>query len=214
MNRRAKETMNTVKALSSIESEELAKYLAESETWVEFKLKCGLPKSRRQDGIKAYLDDAELDYSHLPRKGQSGMRKKSPVWAIPEDEFTLALETAETWGELLEALQVTDGNRGTVKGRIRKLGLSWDHLKHKKQTLAVAETDPELFTEDCRMTKGQIRRLLLQERERKCEHCEITSWCDKPVPLKVVRKNKNSRDNRRENLELVCANCFITMKMK
>ena len=44
---------------------------------------------------------------------------------------------------------------------------------------------------------------LLKERGKKCERCNY----DKPEILQVHHKNKNTEDNRMENLELICPNC-------
>lgn len=164
--------MNTCAALSKIEPEVLQEYLANSKTWVEFKTKCGLPKSRRQDGIRKYLDDNGLDYTHLPLKGQSGMRQKSAVWAVPEDTFQEYVAASHSWSELLERLGYdTTGNVGTVRRRIKELGIDYSHLRHKidvshlnaeflKEQLEASQTWRDLV-ERCKVKRHILKRLLI-----------------------------------------------------
>jgi 5-methylcytosine-specific restriction endonuclease McrA len=40
-----------------------------------------------------------------------------------------------------------------------------------------------------------------------CEGCGLTEWCGKPIPLQLHHVNGDGRDQRLENLQLLCANC-------
>ncbi len=199
--------MNTNKVLSGLTADTLQGYLHESRTWIDFKHKCGLPKSRRQDTIRAHLDGRGILYDHLTRTGQSGMQQKSIVWSIPEEQFRQYAQEAYSWAELLELCGCDGfGNIGTVRRRIKELGIDFEHLKSKKVRKPTPSAE-EAFGENVKTTKNVLRKLLLEEREQKCEKCGNTEWQGHPIGVKVVRKIRKARDNRRENLSLMCPNC-------
>ena len=41
----------------------------------------------------------------------------------------------------------------------------------------------------------------------KCYKCGLTMWNDKPLKLQLHHINGDNRDNRIENLQLLCPNC-------
>ncbi len=253
--------MNTNAVLSGFTVDTLQGYLNDSKTWVEFKLKCGLPKSRRQDGVRAYLDDHKLDYSHLPSKGQSGMQQKSEVWAIPSLQFQEYVAESQNWTELLQACGFEGlGNIRTVRRRIKNLEINVDHFKIDTSNISARILQTHLdnstswreFAQNCGFTyrgHGALRtrldelgidyshlnkkydvsieeiladnvkvarpiilKLLLTEREYVCSKCAQSEWEGQPIPLKVHHLNRKPRDNRRENLTLMCPNCIVVSK--
>ena len=48
---------------------------------------------------------------------------------------------------------------------------------------------------------------------RRCEECDITTWCGQLAPLEIHHKNQNSKDNRIENLLILCANCHALKRV-
>lgn len=54
-----------------------------------------------------------------------------------------------------------------------------------------------------------LRKRLLKEGvfERKCYKCGLQEWLGQPISLELEHKNGNNRDNRIENLTLLCPNC-------
>ena len=211
MNGRAEKNMNTFTVLSGFTNEQLTAHIVDSSTWGAFKEAVGLPKSRRQDAIKAYLAEHNIDYSSLPETGGRGRQANSQIWQIPEETFAEHVGAATSWIELLELCGCEGfGSIGSLRNRIRELGLNFDHLKGSRGNIP-----PEnVFTANVRVTKGVLLRLLLEERPHKCEKCMAEEWMDVPVPLDVVHLNKKPRDNRKENLQLQCLNCEAVSKVK
>jgi 5-methylcytosine-specific restriction endonuclease McrA len=40
-----------------------------------------------------------------------------------------------------------------------------------------------------------------------CEECGLTEWCGRPIALELHHRNGVGRDNRLENLAILCPNC-------
>lgn len=61
--------------------------------------------------------------------------------------------------------------------------------------------------EDTETTQKFFKCLLLTTRYYKCEQCIQSVWQGRLIPLQVVYKNGNVKDNHDENLALMCPNC-------
>jgi 5-methylcytosine-specific restriction endonuclease McrA len=44
-------------------------------------------------------------------------------------------------------------------------------------------------------------------KEARCERCGLTEWLGKPAPLQLHHVNGDGKDNRPENLQILCPNC-------
>jgi len=51
------------------------------------------------------------------------------------------------------------------------------------------------------------RMILLKETNNTCEVCKNSTWLDKPIWLEVHHKDDDNKNNKRENLLVVCPNC-------
>ena len=54
-----------------------------------------------------------------------------------------------------------------------------------------------------------LRRYVIKTRGNKCENpeCGIETWCGEPAPIDLHHKDGNHKNNKLENLELLCKNC-------
>jgi hypothetical protein len=54
---------------------------------------------------------------------------------------------------------------------------------------------------------GTRRKILIKIRGYQCEHCGLSEWMNKPIPLELHHIDGNTNNNTSTNLELVCRNC-------
>ena len=67
----------------------------------------------------------------------------------------------------------------------------------------------EILIENSTYQSSKLRNRLLKEKvkEHKCECCGLGRWNGHAIPLELHHINGNNKDNRLENLMLLCPNC-------
>ncbi len=57
--------------------------------------------------------------------------------------------------------------------------------------------------------RSHLKGRLLREglKENRCEICGITEWNGKPLSMELHHVNGDGKDNRLENLQVLCGNC-------
>jgi predicted nucleic acid-binding Zn ribbon protein len=63
------------------------------------------------------------------------------------------------------------------------------------------------LTKDSQLKGKQIRTWLLQEKDYKCEVCNLSEWQNKPIPIEVDHVDGDYTNNLLSNLRFVCLNC-------
>lgn len=67
----------------------------------------------------------------------------------------------------------------------------------------------ELLRVGPRRQRGHVKGRLIGAglKENRCEECGLTEWLDEPLNMALHHVNGDGRDNRLENLRLLCPNC-------
>ena len=128
-----------------------------------------------------------------------------------------AVATSSSIAQVLKKLGLVPagGNYQNIKQTIQLLGLDTrhftgqGHLKGKSHDWSKKRPLSEIMVENSDFQSSHLRKRLINEGvlEPKCHECDLTEWRGKPIPFELEHRNGNRRDNRRENLILLCPNC-------
>ena len=94
------------------------------------------------------------------------------------------------------------GNYGTIKIKLKSLGVNCDHWTGQGWNKDDQLKDWNKYTR-----RGSFKKLLLKERGQTCESCGLSEWCGKPIPLELDHIDGNPYNHKLENLRLLCPNC-------
>jgi len=57
------------------------------------------------------------------------------------------------------------------------------------------------------LSRKYRREVVLKEVNHTCEKCHNDKWLGNPIALEIHHKDNNNKNNKRENLEVLCLNC-------
>ena len=86
-------------------------------------------------------------------------------------------------------------------------GQGWNiNLKFKPLTKAPIG---EILVPNSTFQTYKLKKRLLEDgiKQHVCEHCGLTHWQGMVIPLELHHINGDNRDNRLENLQILCPNC-------
>ena len=151
------------------------------------------------------------------------------VWSrrrYSEEEFVVACSSARSIAEcaVILGLVPAGGTYKTIKNTAKHLGIDISHMGGQAWSRGLRTYDnskrplDEVLVEDSVYSSYSLKRRLLYEGllEPKCyaPYCPVPNpsvnpFTGEPIPLKLALDhiNGNNRDNRLENLRLLCYHC-------
>ncbi|MGW3630143.1 HNH endonuclease signature motif containing protein [Streptomyces sp. NPDC005122] len=192
--------------------ERLEEAASSSRTLSEALTKLGVdPKSSRRQYIRERMKKLGLDTSHFQRERRRWSREVlAPVVAA-----------ATSVNDVLRhlGLDVVGGNNTHIGRRIREYGLDTSHFVPRPRRSMGRRNrtiDQVLVHHDeigrCREHPDRLKRALLAlGMSEQCALCGTEPlWRGRPLPLEVDHIDGDWRNNRPENLRLLCPNCHST----
>ncbi|MER5706706.1 HNH endonuclease signature motif containing protein [Streptomyces sp. NPDC042898] len=172
------------------------------------------PKSSTRRYVRDRMRKLGVDTSHFEREGIRWTREVlAPVVAIS----TSVNDVVRRLG-----LECVGGHQANIARRIKTHGIDTSHFTPSARTgnMRVNQrrrTAEEILVENGSKHAGRIPgqrlRRAIQElgHEERCALCGIEAlWLGDPLPLEVDHIDGNWRNNRIENLRLLCPNCHST----
>lgn len=143
------------------------------------------------------------------------MGNRSNIWRIDLQILKQMVKESNSMSDLLRKFNLNHngGNHRTLKKRLEKEGINFDHIKlgkytrpkHKKYLLEEILIENSLYKSGHSLKNRLIEAKILIN---KCYDCGINPfWNGKQLVLQIEHINGNNRDHRKENLKLLCPNC-------
>ena len=140
----------------------------------------------------------------------------SKVYQYSEEEFIELVNTSKTLHEIAHKMGYSPNGRHSydlIRKRCKELNLDINHLGRcsgNEQVPIVQKLDDVLIENSSYQNMGSLKRRLIRENklEYKCALCGNKGiWNNKELVLQLDHINGNHKDNRLENLRLLCPNC-------
>jgi hypothetical protein len=137
-----------------------------------------------------------------------------------EEQARAAIARATNWAEALRMLGMcySGGNPRTLKKYAEIWGISTNHfdpaIARRRAMRRRARPIEELLVEDIHVARGHLKGRLYREglKRPECELCgQGEIWRGQRMALILDHINGKGRDNRLENLRIICANCAATL---
>lgn len=136
------------------------------------------------------------------------------------DEFITAIKTSANKRQAVEKLGWP--KNGYSNKRLARLAHKYDidisHLKVGRPGYQVNRPTKislvDILVENSSYSStSELRKRLIKEglMEERCLHCGITEWMGVAAPLELDHINGNNRDNRIQNLRILCSNCHCIL---
>ena len=129
-----------------------------------------------------------------------------------KEDIERAVKTSTSYSEVLRKLgvNVQGNNSATLKRKIKEYGIDITHFTFHTNSYPSRKKDiSEYLVSGSTIHTFKLKEKLLQYglKLNKCEICGCESWLGKPINCQLHHINGDNRDNRLENLQILCPNC-------
>ncbi|MGW1778536.1 HNH endonuclease signature motif containing protein [Streptomyces sp. NPDC002143] len=172
------------------------------------------PKSWKRRYVYERMKKLGVDVSHFEREGAKWTRE------ILEPAVAASTSVNEVLRRL--GIEVVGGHHTNISRRIKAYGIDTSHFTpvvrtERQRYNQRRRTAGEILVENTSAHARRIPSSRLKRAMRELgvvEHCALCGiegvWLGEPLPLEVDHIDGNWRNNRVENLRLLCPNCHST----
>lgn len=128
-----------------------------------------------------------------------------------------AVTASNTWAGVCRLLGTSPrgGNQTHIKKRAVSCGADHSHfvgqgwMKGKTCDWSRVPASVYLALDGKPIKSHDLKNRIIRDgiKSRMCEQCGLSLWLDKPMPLELHHLNGNHKDNRLDNLQILCPNC-------
>ncbi len=196
---------------------ELAAAVAASTSLREVSLRLGLRAGGgTYRSLRRHIERLGIDATHLPVMVGGRVR---PARSWTDEQLRDAVRVSRSFAEVMQRLgyQPSGGMHRHIKAHIARLALDTDHFTGQRWSAGTRTGSgfkPQPLSEilvanSTYLSSGRLRRRLINAKLKppRCEICGLDTWRGQPLPLALDHINGDPRDNRLENLRIVCPNC-------
>jgi hypothetical protein len=172
------------------------------------------PGARTYALLRRHIDRLGIDAAHLPT-----VERRRTIRAWSDDDLKRAVAENVSLAGVLRTLGYTPsgGMHRYLRAYIADLGLDISHFRGQgwSRGLTLPRGRPRLSLDEIlvrnspyRSTSNLRQRLIAEGlKEARCEHCGLSEWMGRELPLALDHVNGDPTDNRLENLRILCPNC-------
>ena len=129
--------------------------------------------------------------------------------------------SSSSWAEVCRKLGVKDscGGQTYVTKVSKSLGMDFSHFTGQawnRGKIHPVKDITKYLVKGSMINSHKLKLKLIKTglKNYECEICKLTEWNGEPIVLELDHINSEHRDNRLENLQIICSNCHATETRK